>query len=128
VTASQVSLEKQVGELLWLDADSLVLEGQRLGNDATGPSPVRWVVPIGLLSELEVSQGVHANPDGGFLLGSAIGFGLGALLFGPACFDKYYRDICFIGLTTTTAGFSLLGFVFGGLSRTERWIAAPVPP
>jgi hypothetical protein len=119
-------MEKQVGELAWLDADSLVLEATRASRDAVAPA-VRWVVPLDLVTELEVSQGLRPNPDRGFLVGAGIGLGLGTLLVGGTCFDEYYGEICAVMLPLNTLGGGLLGFVLGGLSRTERWIPVTIP-
>ena len=126
VTAPQMSLERQVGQLLGLDSASLLLEGFDLG---TVESPVRWVVPRGLLTELEVSHGVLRYADNGFLIGSAIGLGLGlaSIRFGSACGDGW-GDACALIVGGSTASFGFLGIVIGSVTRAERWISVSIAP
>ncbi len=73
VTAPQLSLHRQPGQLQWLDRDSLVLAG---GSQ-------RWAVPRDLLTQVDLSRGHRGHLFAGLAVGAAVGFGVGAILFPP---------------------------------------------
>ncbi len=121
VTAPEVLTEREVGQLLWLDADSLVLE------DAGAPAPRRWVIPPEALARIEVSQGRRGNGRRGLMIGAGVGFFAGFLGLGDrgACADDY-SSFCAAIVTGSTLSGGLLGLVIGAALRTEHWAAIPL--
>ena len=121
VTAPEVLTEREVGQLLWLDADSLVLE------DADAPTPRRWVIPPDALARVEVSQGRGGNGRLGLVIGAGVGLFAGVLGLGDggACADDYW-SLCAAVVTGTTLSGGLLGSVIGAAVRTEHWAAIPL--
>lgn len=120
VTAPQLALQRQVGQLQWLDGDTLIL--------ATDVQ--RWVVPRGLLTQLESSRGRRGHPMLGLAVGAAVGFGVGAILFPPsstACTGSgNYAENCRLYRAGIVLGGLGLGALAGALFRTERWVSLPV--
>ena len=120
VTAPQLSLQRQPGQLQWLDQDSLVM--------AAGIQ--RWVVPRGLLTQLDSSRGRRGYPVAGLAVGVVVGFGVGAILFPPnstACTGSGdYAENCRLYRAGIAFGGAGLGALIGALIRTERWAALPL--
>lgn len=73
VTAPEVLTERRVGQLLWLDRDSLVLAGV----DAVPPE--RLVVQAEAITRLEVFEGRRAHAAKGFLVGAGTGLAVGLI-------------------------------------------------
>lgn len=133
VTAPEMALDRQHGRLLWLDADSLVLESAGADLGARDAAPVRWVVPRDLLAEVENSQGRRGHPWKGLLIGTAVGLTVGLIEtdFGKSTVmcsgSGDYRTLCAAVIGGFTVGGSVLGLVVGSLVRTERWSPVPLP-
>lgn len=118
VTAPQLHLERQTGQLQWLDADSLVLAG----------SAGRWVVPCDILTQVDSLRGVRSHALVGLAAGAVVGFVVGAILFSPestGCTGSgNYGETCALIRAGIVVGGAGLGALVGALIRTEQW--APV--
>ena len=55
VTTPRLALEREIGRVLWLGADSLVFEA----------SPDRWAVPVDLMTEFDVLRGYRGRAASG---------------------------------------------------------------
>lgn len=122
VTAADVRVDRRTGELLSLDADSLVLRTR---------SPERWVVPRDLLRQVEVSGGRQRRTMKGMAVGAALGLGIGLLGTGfggsSSCEGSgdSYGQICAALVGASVLGGGLLGAGIGSLVTTERWVPLP---
>ena len=119
VTAPQVPLDRQPGQLLWMRADSLSFTADTR----------EWAVPRSLVTRLEVSEGKRGHLLAGVIGGAVVGAiaGLIAIEGGSSssCSGSgdVYGDLCrgvVAGSVVLGAG---LGAVVGALVRTERWKA-----
>ena len=123
VTAPDVLAERQVGQLLWLDVDSLVLES------ASAAVPQRWVIPPESITQLEASQGRRGHAGKGFLIGAGVGL-VGGLIGisgqGTCTGSGNYGEFCAIIVTGSTITGGLLGLLIGAATRSERWVSIPV--
>lgn len=123
VTAPEVLLERRVGQLLWLDRDSLVLAG------ADAAAPERWVVPAEAITRLEVFDGRRAHAGRGFLIGAGTGLAVGLIGIsgdGTCSGSGNYGELCAIVVTGTTLAGGVLGMLIGAVVRTDRWNSIPV--
>lgn len=120
VTAPQLQLGRQVGELLWLDRDSLLL----------GAKGLRWAVPPELVTQIDASRGQRRHVVVGLALGAAVGLGVGAILLSPnsnRCTGSgNYGEFCLQMRAGILVGGAGLGALVGALIHTERW--APLRP
>ena len=120
VTAPQLSLQRQPGQLLWLDQDSLVLVADLQ----------RWVVPREMLTQLDSSRGYRSHLFAGLAVGAAVGFGVGAILFPPnstGCTGSGdYAENCHLYRAGIAVGGVSLGALAGALISTERWKPLPL--
>ena len=134
VTAPEAALNRQPGQLLWLDSDSLVFEGASLDLGARDPAPQRWVVPRDVITGLERSLGTRGHTARGLLIGTGLGLaiGLGVTDFGRSssiCAGSGdYGVLCALTIVAPTAGGAVLGALLGSAARTERWEAVPPLP
>lgn len=123
VTAPSVLGERQVGQLVWVDVDSLVLASE------AGTAPQRWVFPPESITRLEASQGRHGHPGRGFLIGAGVGL-IGGLMGisgeGTCTGSGNYGELCAMLVVGSTLGGGLLGLLIGAAARTERWVSIPV--
>lgn len=123
VTAPEVLTERRVGQLLWLDRDSLVLAG------ADAAPPERWVVPAEAITRLEVFEGRRAHAASGFLIGAGTGLAVGLIGIsgdGTCSGSGNYGELCAIFVTGTTLAGGVLGLLIGAVVRTDRWNSIPV--
>jgi hypothetical protein len=122
VTAPPLLSEPQRGRLVTLTRDTLLFESS--GADLGLPVDARssWVVPLELLTQLEMSQGFRGHSGQGFLIGA--GSGLVVAFVGMQSCDGISCDpevgtAAIVGAGTLVGG--LLGLLFGAVVRTERW-------
>ncbi|NNF28510.1 MAG: hypothetical protein HKN73_14895 [Gemmatimonadetes bacterium] len=123
VTAPEVLTERRVGQLLWLDSDSLVLAG------ADTAPPERWVVPPEAITRLEVFEGRRGHAGRGLLIGAGTGLALGLIGIsgdGTCSGSGNYGELCALVVTGTTLGGGVLGLLIGAVVRTDRWNSIPV--
>lgn len=123
VTAPEVLTERRVGQLLWLDSDSLVLTG------ADTAQAERCVVPPEAITRLEVFEGRRAHPGSGLLIGAGTGLASGLVGIsgdGTCSGSGNYGELCAIFVTGTTLAGGLLGLLVGAMVHTDRWTSIPV--
>jgi len=123
VTAPDVLAERQVGQLLWLDVDSLVL------GSVSAPITQRWVIPPESITQLEASEGRHGHAGRGFFLGAGVGL-VGGLIGisgqGTCTGSGNYGEMCAMIVTGSAITGGLLGLLIGAATRSERWVSIPV--
>lgn len=123
VTAPEVSLIRQPGSLLSLDASALTLTADTQ----------RWVVPRHLVTQIEASRGRKGHLLTGLLIGTGVGAvaGLIAIEGGSSnmCSGSgNYAQNCWAVMAGSLGIGALLGGVTGALIRTERWEVVPLGP
>jgi hypothetical protein len=120
VTAPDLHLDRQVGELLRLDRDSLVL----------GSNGQHWAVPPSLVSQVDVSGGQRGHEVTGLVIGAVAGLGMGFILFSPGstgCTGSGdYGENCAYYRAASAVGGAGLGALIGALIHTERWVPFPL--
>ncbi len=119
VTAPQLAPGRQVGELLWIDEDSLVL-------DTRG---VRYVVPRRLATRIDASHGRRRHVLAGLAAGATVGVGTAAIALTPHGTCTGSGDYLYICRLITAGSIALgagLGAVAGVFIRTERWVPLPL--
>lgn len=120
VTAPEVFMERQAGQLVWFDVDSLVL---------ASTNAQRWVVPSLAITQLEASQGRRGHAGRGFLIGAGVGLVAGLIGIsgeGTCTGSGNYGEFCAIIVTGSTLAGGFLGLLFGDIARTERWATIPL--
>ena len=125
ITAPTLMLDRQRGQLLSIDRDSLVLEGSGLDLGSSDAAPKVWIIPRDAVAELERSLGSRGNAGKGLLIGGGIGLliGLGSTSLCQGSGD--YGTFCAMIIGASTAGGALLGALFGAAARSERWESVP---
>jgi hypothetical protein len=118
VTAPQRRVQRQSGQLEWLDADSVVILG----------SAGRRVIPRELLTAVDSLRGTHGHAMVGLAAGAVVGFVVGAALLSPessGCNGSgNYGETCSMSRIGIVVGSAGLGALVGALIRTDQW--APV--
>lgn len=123
VTAPEIDPAPIVGRVLRVEADSLHLVRQGEGGIAVPLS-----IPLDGIERLEVSDGTNRHFGKGLLIGGGIGLiGLG-LIGGEGLRDTDfgYTGGFVLGGAVGLAGGAAVGFLVGGVTRTEKW--AHLPP
>jgi hypothetical protein len=121
VTAPEVPLVRQPGQLLSFDRQALTLAADSQ----------RWVVPRHLITELEASRGRKGHAVTGLLVGAGVGVvaGLIAIEGGSSnmCTGSgSYAKNCWAVMAGSVGIGALVGGVTGAFIRTERWaVVAP---
>jgi hypothetical protein len=125
ITAPTLMLDRQRGQLLSIDRDSLVLEGSGLDLGSSDAAPKVWIIPRDAVAELERSLGSRGNAGKGLLIGGGIGLliGLGSTSLCQGSGD--YGTFCAMIIGASTGGGALLGALFGAAARSERWESVP---
>jgi hypothetical protein len=125
ITAPALMLDRQRGQLLSIDRDSLVLEGSGLDLGSSDAAPKVWIIPRDAVAELERSLGSRGNAGKGLLIGGGIGLliGLGSTSLCQGSGD--YGTFCAMIIGASTGGGALLGALFGAAARSERWESVP---
>jgi hypothetical protein len=125
ITAPTLMLDRQRGQLLSIDRDSLVLEGSGLDLGSSDAAPKVWIIPRDAVAELERSLGSRGNAGKGLLIGGGIGLliGLGSTSLCQGSGD--YGTLCAMIIGASTGGGALLGALFGAAARSERWESVP---
>ena len=125
ITAPTLMLDRQRGQLLSIDRDSLVLEGSGLDLGTSDAAPKVWIIPRDAVAELERSLGSRGNAGKGLLIGGGIGLliGLGSTSLCQGSGD--YGTFCAMIIGASTGGGALLGALFGAAARSERWESVP---
>ena len=131
ITAPTLMLDRQRGQLLSIDRDSLVLEGSGLDLGSSDAAPKVWIIPRDAVADLERSLGSRGNAGKGLLIGGGIGLliGLVATDFGERTSlcqgSGDYGTFCAMIIGASTGGGALLGALFGAAARSERWESVP---
>ncbi len=133
VTAPEVELDLQPGQLLWLDPDSLVFEETR-ADAYNRRTSQRRVVPRDAITALERSLGRRGHTAKGLLIGTGLGLaiGLGVTDFGRSSSicrgSGDYSVPCALTIVAPTVGGAILGALLGRAMSTERWEAVLPSP
>lgn len=121
VTAPELKLERAVGELRWVDRDSLVLD----------TPAAHLALPTGLVQQVEVSRGRKGHTLLGTAIGAGVGLAAGFLLFAPGSSECTgsgdYEEYCMWYRAGAMVGGAVVGALTGTLIRSERWEPIPLP-
>ena len=119
VTAPRLQMQRQPGQLVRFDRDSLILvsAGQR------------WFVPRQLLTQLDASGGRRGHLLAGVLVGAVVGAVAGLIAISPegTCTGSGdYGAVCRGVVAFSVGAGAALGALVGTLVRTERWVPVPL--
>jgi len=112
------------------EIDLLVVQRRVSGTDRWRSDTLRLAVPLDSVQHLEVATARVSNSGRGFLLGAAIGGGVGLVLVGAAAaeggaFAPTVGDIPVGGLAGALMG-GVVGLVVGSLSQRTTWLVIPL--
>ncbi len=123
VTAPRLLPPNQVGRLVSLDADALVMQYAPRTRKSAGLGAAQWVIPRGAIQRLEASTGTRGHAALGFGIGVGIGLvsGLIAVKGDRACSGGSSDAFCGSAVAVFTVGGGLLGTLVGAIVHTDMW-------